>query len=487
MAVNAKYHQADLPEYRGNPLIEALPPLMSREDVMLALSNFPEINANERELSTEVREQYVDRIDAFRCPQGTFFDCYKAIVRLLRTGYTTRNPLDIHTVRFLHYSVEGSLGEALGDGFHRPRAGTFSITGISGVGKSTMLEQVLGHFPQIIDHNVYQGHDLTPLRQVVWLKINCPPNSKARDLTEILLTAIDDALGLERTIPPSRTGTLLRLIAQKIKSAFIGVLVIDEMQRLTRTNGDEQLINFLHDIVDTLGVPLVFCGNPEFEDKMRQRLRFARRAETAGFIRLNPLAYQTTDWQSFIQYLWRYQWTNVYTPLNDELNIKMHKLSKGNLAIAQRLFVTAQLKVIGTGNEVITPALLGLSESVLTSRADEFIQADALIYGEELPELSESEETVLPQKNNGKSFLKSREIRQKPVRRVHKSFTVTADLNRPQHEEFAEELNNYTAQTEAILAKRCEPVLFRALWQNKCRYSALEHYDRLCNDPSTET
>lgn len=52
----------------------------------------------------------------------------------------------------------------------------------------------------------------------------------------------------------------------------------------------------------------------------------------------------------------------------------MHKLSKGNLAIAQRLFVTAQLKVIGTGNEVITPALLGLSESVLTSRADEFIQ-----------------------------------------------------------------------------------------------------------------
>ncbi|MCV5714477.1 ATP-binding protein, partial [Escherichia coli] len=85
-------------------------------------------------------------------------------------------------------------------------------------------------------------------------------------------------------------------------------LVIDEMQRLTRTNGDEQLINFLHEIVDTLGVPLIFCGNTEFEEKMRQRLRFARRAETAGFMRLNPLAYQTSDWQSFIQYLWRYQW-----------------------------------------------------------------------------------------------------------------------------------------------------------------------------------
>ncbi|MCV5862735.1 ATP-binding protein, partial [Escherichia coli] len=107
----------------------------------------------------------------------------------------------------------------------RPQAGTFSVTGMSGVGKSTMLEQVLGHFPQVIDHTEYHGHDLAPLRQVVWLKVNCPPNSKARDLTEILLAVIDDALGFERTPPPSRSGKLLRLIAQKIKTSFIGVLV----------------------------------------------------------------------------------------------------------------------------------------------------------------------------------------------------------------------------------------------------------------------
>ncbi|MCV5632927.1 ATP-binding protein, partial [Escherichia coli] len=76
---------------------------------MLSLSNFPEIDDNERELSNSIREQYIDRIDAFRCPQESFYDCYKAIVRLLRTGYVNRNPLDIHTVRFLHYSIDGSL------------------------------------------------------------------------------------------------------------------------------------------------------------------------------------------------------------------------------------------------------------------------------------------------------------------------------------------------------------------------------------------
>lgn len=485
MTAQARYHTADLPEHRGNPLIEALPPLLSEEDVMFALSNYPEIDPDARKLAGSVREQYVDRIDAFRCPQRAFYECYKAVVRLIRTGYVSRNPLDPHTVRFLHYSQEANLGKSLGDGYHRPRAGTFSITGISGLGKSTMLEQVLGHFPQVIQHNEYQGHDLAPLRQVVWLKVNCPPNSKARDLTESLLSVIDDALELERTPPPARNGTLLRLIAQKIKSSFIGVLVIDEMQRLTRTNGDEQLINFLHEIVDTLGVPIVFCGNPEFEDKMRQRLRFARRAETTGFMRLNPLAYQSTDWQTFIQYLWQYQWTDVYTPLTDELNIKIHKLSKGILAIAQRLFVTAQLKVIGTGYEVITPRLLSLSESVLTSRSDEFVITDAQIIPEEKPEVHE-QRVNSEQKEQNNGVARRRVSPSSRSDQILKAYTVSGDLNRPQHKEFAEDLAHYAANAESVIAEKCEPVLFRALWQNQCTYSSLEHYDRLCRDPSND-
>ena len=482
MAVRAIYRQADLPEHRDNPLIEALPPIKSRHDVMVALSNFPEVNEAERELSDLLREQYIDRIDAFRCPQESFYECYKTIVRLLRTGYASRNPLDKHTVRYLHYSAEGKLGDAFGDGFHRPRAGTFSVTGISGVGKSTMLEQVLGHFPQVIEHRNYNGHDLAPLRQIVWLKVNCPPNSKPRDLSESLLVAIDDALGMERTSPPARSGTLLRLIGQKIKSSFIGVLVIDEMQRLTRANGENQLINFLHEIVDTLGVPLVFCGNPEFEDKMRHRLRFARRAESTGFMRLKPLAYQSADWQTFVQYLWRYQWTCIYTPLTDELNIKLHKLSKGILAVAQRLFVTAQLKVIGTEYEVITPALLSLSESVLSSRSDEFIRTDALVI-DDFQLLSQEPEQPVIQVNRP---FATPPFKPTLVATVYKPTTIVGDLNRPQHVEFAEALSNFAAQTEAVLAQKCEPVLIRALSLNNCRYSALEHYDRLCIDPAME-
>ncbi|MGP1835363.1 hypothetical protein ACTTBA_20005 [Shewanella frigidimarina] len=42
ITTKAIYHDAILPEHRGNPLIEALPPKCSWEIVMEVFSNFPD-------------------------------------------------------------------------------------------------------------------------------------------------------------------------------------------------------------------------------------------------------------------------------------------------------------------------------------------------------------------------------------------------------------------------------------------------------------
>ncbi|GAM72611.1 Tn7-like transposition protein TnsC [Vibrio sp. JCM 19236] len=42
---NANYHDAILPEHRGNPLIEALPPKLEDADLVVKLSNYPERNS----------------------------------------------------------------------------------------------------------------------------------------------------------------------------------------------------------------------------------------------------------------------------------------------------------------------------------------------------------------------------------------------------------------------------------------------------------
>jgi ribosomal protein S6E (S10) len=59
---------------------------------------------------------------------------------------------------------------------------------------------------------------------------------------EEILQKLDDAIGIERTTPEIRNGALARQIAQRIKSSFLGILVIDEMQRLkfSRTGGESK-------------------------------------------------------------------------------------------------------------------------------------------------------------------------------------------------------------------------------------------------------
>ena len=101
-----------------------------------------------------------------------------------------------------------------------PVAETITIVGMSGSGKTTMIEQVMDHFPQIIEHSSYKGVFPGFSKQIVWVKINCPYNSSVRDLCEEILQKLDDAIGIERTTPEIRNGALARQIAQRIKSSF---------------------------------------------------------------------------------------------------------------------------------------------------------------------------------------------------------------------------------------------------------------------------
>ncbi|MEK8571990.1 hypothetical protein P2R62_23255, partial [Escherichia coli] len=85
--VSAIYKEQELPEYRGNPLIEALPEALTEDEVLLEMSYFPEIDEKIRWTApANVREQYVERIKKFRCPQTNLIQAYKMILRALREG-----------------------------------------------------------------------------------------------------------------------------------------------------------------------------------------------------------------------------------------------------------------------------------------------------------------------------------------------------------------------------------------------------------------
>ncbi|VCW49655.1 hypothetical protein BANRA_05400 [Escherichia coli] len=67
--VSAIYKEQELPEYRGNPLIEALPEALTEDEVLLEMSYFPKLTKIRWTAPANVREQHVERIKNSVAPQ----------------------------------------------------------------------------------------------------------------------------------------------------------------------------------------------------------------------------------------------------------------------------------------------------------------------------------------------------------------------------------------------------------------------------------
>ncbi|MBF4317649.1 ATP-binding protein, partial [Vibrio anguillarum] len=73
---DAIYHQAILPEHRGNPLIEALPPKVEDDELVIKLSNYPDRLIEETKLEAIERLDYLTRLKTLRQPLPLYFDVF---------------------------------------------------------------------------------------------------------------------------------------------------------------------------------------------------------------------------------------------------------------------------------------------------------------------------------------------------------------------------------------------------------------------------
>jgi hypothetical protein len=113
-------------------------------------------------LGKELRLHCIDRLKKLIQPLPIHLELESAISSILRTGYVSRNPVHAATWRHLHTLSTNRRDLAL---FHSS-ASTFSLVGLSGIGKTTALNAVLSLYPQKIVHCRY-----LPYRHVAKAKI----------------------------------------------------------------------------------------------------------------------------------------------------------------------------------------------------------------------------------------------------------------------------------------------------------------------------
>ncbi|MEH2136714.1 hypothetical protein [Nostoc sp.] len=93
LAVIAKYIDQKLPEYNANPLIQALPPILSADEFIDKVTRTPDFDDEERNLEARYRFHCIERLSRYFDPQNKTVELQKRICALIMTGYLARNVL----------------------------------------------------------------------------------------------------------------------------------------------------------------------------------------------------------------------------------------------------------------------------------------------------------------------------------------------------------------------------------------------------------
>lgn len=358
----AEYRDPIVPSHKGNPLIEALAPIRTDEEIVACLKKLPLFDEKTRVLPGEIRSHCALDLLFLYAPLSNSIEVYKKVCRLIRLGYRERNPLEPDFWRTFENRVQTPWSSDMEDS----RSSFCSyIAGMSGGGKTETIKQVCRAFPQVIRHENYHGQWLVMV-QIVWLRMKCSFDGSQGGFCLNFFRAVDSLLGT--SYQKQYDGSIQdRLQGMKRVCLIhgVGVLVIDEIQNLVNagTRGEEMLLSFIREMTDLTGVPSILIGTYQAVGVLSKSLATTRRGSSVGDLVWNPLEHapgnSSNEWTYFLKSIWKYQFTARPTPLSRELIDVIHHESAGVIDYAVKLYALSQIRAIELGgDEAITPNLV---------------------------------------------------------------------------------------------------------------------------------
>jgi len=358
----AHYIEAEIPDYAGHPLINALPPINSPQETAKKLNRYPTVGDSEKKLPGHIRRHAMMRIlDQFLYPTKSHLQLEQMLSSMIRRGYLSRNIADASHQRNLDtvgYTDFKSASRNAGN-----ESLVSSVIGCSGTGKSTAVEAILSCYPQVIYHPDYQH------TQLVWLKVECPHDGSVRHLCINFFRAVDDALGTDyqQLFVKSRSSaeSMLGDVARVVALHSVGLLDIDEIQHLekSKSGGSQKMLNFFVTLTNVIKVPVLFIGTPKALDLFTPTMRSARRAAQFGSLNWNRFERsdkpeQDAEWERFIKRLWKLQWFEAPTPLTEPMKDLFWEFTQGIPHVAVSLFYLCQTRAVMARREVIDQLLV---------------------------------------------------------------------------------------------------------------------------------
>lgn len=359
--VKARYIQQRIPRYRGNPLIEALPPSVDDSTLGDRLTVLPDFEPEQREWPTHERLQMVAGLSSFLLPMARHLQLAHAFDSVIRSGYAGRRPNTAEHVKIFQNLYEAlQSGRAFNVPFAVPTEEQLSsrVVGMSGTGKTTAIRRIFSWYPKVIHHpelNIYQ---------IPYLHIEAPHDGiSTKGLAASILRKVDQLVPDTNyyDMHVSRRGNsgelLLNHAARAMHAHYVGVLVVDEIQNLRNAGTSKKtLMAALVTSSNELGVPIVFVGTHRATDLLGLDFSQGRRSAGHGFPAWSTLSSSGDletpgEWEDFVSVLVGFQWIGSPVPLTQYLSNALYACCQGIPDIAIKLFACAQWRAMLDGSE----------------------------------------------------------------------------------------------------------------------------------------
>lgn len=269
---------------------------------------------------------------------------------------------------------------------------SYTLTGASGVGKSTAISRAL---------ELCRGNSIITLQSpyckiLPVLVVQCPWDSSIKGLFLSILKAIDEALDTTYYPNAAKTRVTTDLLIGMVSNALlngVGLLVVDEIQNVVNSRNGTALIGSLIQLINSSGVSICMVGTPECIPFFEQDYKLARRS--LG-IHIGEIPFDA-DFAGFCATLYQYKYVSGDMILTDGIIQWLYDHSGGVTANVVSLIHDAQEIAILDGRETVTLETLNQAYSqrlgLLHSHID-LARVKMSVKREPVPELPALTETT---------------------------------------------------------------------------------------------
>ncbi len=250
-------------------------------------------------------------------------------------------------------------------------ADSFSITGPSGIGKSTALAKsiALAGGEQIIETR-------EPYAQIIpCINVQCPHDCSVKGLLLAILSQVDIAIGTSyQQIAVKNRASIDNLIGTVSQVALNNILliVIDECQNICRNKGGVNLVSAMTQLINSSGVSICMVGLPETELFFSNEMQLARRS-----VGLSYKALPCSDYFiKFCETLFSYQYVSQPSRITPDLVELLYECSGGILALVVSIIMEAQQIAILTGKEKLDKETILLAYEERLKNVQDFVKVN---------------------------------------------------------------------------------------------------------------